>query len=198
MTQNQTTHAPEAARLNYHILLIEDDASIARLIGANLQKIGLSYHHAADGEAGLFAFKQRTPDLVLLDLMLPDTNGYDICKRIRDGEDKRVSCVPIIMLTARGEIDDQLQGFKVGADDYVTKPFDPKSLVARVVAQLRRANRYNTSLETTSSTRSVPTDWRTCEKCNYMGPKERFEELTDSFVLRVTCPHCNARLTDEN
>ena len=197
MMQNVTAQAPEAARLNYHVLVIEDDPNIARLVGANLQKIGLSYHHAGDGEAGLFAFKQRTPDLVLLDLMLPDTTGYDICKRIRDGADKKSSCVPIIMMTARGELEDQLQGFKVGADDYVTKPFDPKTLVARVVAQLRRANRYNAEMETQASTRALPTDWRTCEKCNYMGPKEKFEELTDSFVLKVTCPHCNARLTDD-
>ena len=196
---NITMKTPEAARLNYHVLLIEDDANIARLIGANLQKIGLSYHHSSDGEAGLFAFQQRTPDLVLLDLMLPDTNGYEICKRIRSGAaDARGQNVPIIMLTARGEIEDQLQGFKVGADDYVTKPFDPKTLTARVVAQLRRANRYNEHLETAASTRTAPSDWRTCDKCNYMGPKEKFEELSDTFVLKITCPHCDARLTDKS
>lgn len=184
--------APATAR--YNILLIEDDPHIARLVEANLQKAGLYCHHASDGKSRLFAFGQHTFHLVLLDLMLPDTNGYDICTRIR-----QTSAVPIIMITARDGAEDQLHGLKVGADDYVTKPFDPKLLVARVAANLRRVHRYSAPEEAATASRGgVPEGWSKCPSCQYMGPNAKFEEINDQFKMSMRCPHCSAKLPGDN
>ncbi len=184
--------APPSAR--YNILLIEDDPHIARLVEANLQKAGFYCYHASDGKSGLFAFNQQTFHLVLLDLMLPDTNGYDICTRIR-----QTSAVPIIMITARDGAEDQMHGLKVGADDYVTKPFDPKLLVARVAANLRRVHRYSAAEEAATANRGgVPEGWSQCQSCQYMGPNAKFEELNDQFKMSMKCPNCNAKLPGDS
>ncbi len=178
---------------NFNVLVIEDDANIARLVEANLQKAKLECRHAPNGRDGLIAFAQREPHLVLLDLMLPDTNGYEVCAKIRQR-----SGVPIIMMTARTQTEDQLHGLKVGADDYVTKPFDPQLLVARVVAQLRRVHRYDASAEQKAGEAGgAPSNWSTCHDCGYMGPNEKFEELSETFRLTMVCPHCNTRLKQE-
>ena len=115
------------------VLVVEDDGNIAQLIKMYLEKDGFLVRVAADGGAGVAAFKSYQPDLVLLDIMLPVMNGWAVCRTIR-AESK----VPIIMLTAKEETDDKVQGLELGADDYVTKPFEVKELLARIHAVLRR------------------------------------------------------------
>jgi DNA-binding response OmpR family regulator len=117
------------------ILVVEDETKIADALRAYLENAGFSVTVAADGEAGLAAFKATLPDLIVLDLMLPKISGEAVCREIRD-----ISRVPIIMLTAKSREDDKLSGFSLGADDYVTKPFSPKELIARVQSILRRCN----------------------------------------------------------
>ncbi len=116
------------------ILIVDDDANIAEIISLYLTKECFTTFVAQDGEEALKAFETYSPNLVLLDLMLPGIDGYQVCREIRSK-----SMVPIIMLSAKGEVFDKVLGLELGADDYIEKPFDSKELVARVKAVLRRA-----------------------------------------------------------
>ena len=118
------------------ILIIEDDRDIIELVRYNLVNEGFQVTAASDGNAGLASLKKSPPDVLLLDLMLPRLSGLEICKEIR--RDSALNRLPILMLTARGEEADRVVGLEMGADDYVTKPFSPRELVARVKALLRR------------------------------------------------------------
>ncbi len=118
------------------ILIIEDDRDIVELVRYNLANEGFQVNAAADGSTGLASVKKSPPDLLVLDLMLPKLSGLEICKAIR--RDPALNRLPILILTARGEEADRVVGLEMGADDYVTKPFSPRELVARVKALLRR------------------------------------------------------------
>jgi DNA-binding response OmpR family regulator len=118
------------------VLVIEDDRNTVNLIALYLKREGFRPLTAADGEAGLALAARQRPDLVILDLMLPKLDGWEVCRRLR-----QTSEVPVIMLTARGEEVDRVAGLTLGADDYMVKPFSPRELVARVKAVLRRAPR---------------------------------------------------------
>ncbi|MSO20862.1 MAG: response regulator transcription factor [Acidobacteria bacterium] len=118
------------------ILMIEDDRDIIELVRYNLEKEGYRVTTAQDGATGLAQFRKSQPDLLILDLMLPRMSGLEICKELR--RDTKARRIPILMLTARGEEADRIVGLELGADDYVTKPFSPRELVARVMALLRR------------------------------------------------------------
>ena len=115
------------------VLIVEDDRNIQELLQMYLEKEGYAVTVAGDGGQGLSKFRSIKPDLVLLDVMMPVMDGWAVCKAIRAD-----SQVPIIMLTAKGETDDKVAGLKSGADDYVTKPFEMKELLARIEAVLRR------------------------------------------------------------
>lgn len=115
------------------VLIVDDDINICELIGLYLSKEGYDVINAYNGIDAVELFKQQTPNLVVLDIMLPGTDGWQVCKEIR-----KVSSIPIIMLTAKGETFDKVLGLELGADDYMVKPFEPKELVARVKAVLRR------------------------------------------------------------
>jgi DNA-binding response OmpR family regulator len=115
------------------VLIVEDEKEIAKLLRYNLENAGYAVTVAADGEAGLSAFRKAKPDLLILDLMLPKIDGIELCKIIR-----RESQVPLIMLTAKKEETDRVLGLELGADDYMTKPFSVRELLARVKALLRR------------------------------------------------------------
>ena len=115
------------------ILIVEDDKNIADLLRLYLEKEEIACHVAGDGLAGLEKFQQVQPDLVLLDIMLPGMDGWSVCRKIRE-----TSKIPIIMLTAKGELEDKVSGLEMGADDYITKPFEAKEVVARIHAVLRR------------------------------------------------------------
>ena len=119
-----------------HILIVEDDEDIAELLEYNLQRQGFRPSCAATGEDGLREARDAAPDLILLDLMLPGLSGLEVCRALKAAP--ATAGIPVIMLTAKGEEEDIVAGFNAGADDYVTKPFRPKVLVARVQAVLRR------------------------------------------------------------
>jgi len=119
------------------VLLIEDDRDIVELVRYNLEREGFQVAAATDGATGLVQVRKSPPDMLLLDLMLPKLSGLEICRDIR--RDQALNRLPILMLTARGEEADRVVGLEMGADDYVTKPFSPRELVARVKALLRRA-----------------------------------------------------------
>lgn len=119
------------------ILLIEDEKNIVELVRYNLEQEGFRVLTASKGNAGLETALKERPALVLLDLMLPEMNGLEICKTLRQNEKTRN--LPIIMLTAKGTESDKVVGLELGADDYVTKPFSPRELVARIKAVLRRS-----------------------------------------------------------
>jgi phosphate regulon transcriptional regulator PhoB len=126
------------------IIVIDDEKDIVELISYNLEKEGFSVLKAYDGEAALKIIKAQKPDLIILDLMLPKMSGLDICKAIRNNPD--ISSLPIIMLTAKADETDKIIGLEIGADDYITKPFSVKELVARVRAILRRRHEENKTL----------------------------------------------------
>ena len=124
-----------------HLLMIEDDARLAQMVGEYLERSGFAVTKAADAKGGLALLQEspggRMPDLVILDLMLPDLDGLEVCRRIRamGGETGRV---PVLMLTAKGDPMDRVVGLELGADDYLPKPFEPRELLARIRAVLRR------------------------------------------------------------
>jgi DNA-binding response OmpR family regulator len=120
--------------LSFKVLVVDDEAHIVELARLYLAREGYEVEGVGDGNQALARFAQVKPDLVILDIMLPGTDGLSICKEIR-----KQSQVPIIMLTARDEVTDKVVGLEVGADDYLTKPFHPQELVARAKALLRRA-----------------------------------------------------------
>jgi len=119
------------------ILIVEDDADIQELLEYNLMRAGYRADCAETGEEGLIAARQHEPDLVVLDLMLPGLSGIEVCRRLKT--DPSTAELPIVILTAKGEEEDIVAGFEAGADDYVTKPFSPRVLLARIEAVLRRS-----------------------------------------------------------
>lgn len=132
------------------ILIVDDDTNIAELISLYLTKECFDTLIVNDGEEALRHFQSYTPNLILLDLMLPGIDGYEICREIR-----KTSTVPIIMLSAKGEIFDKVLGLELGADDYIIKPFDAKELVARVKAVIRRFNNA-AAINAPSEASSIP------------------------------------------
>lgn len=120
------------------ILIVEDDPSLVELLRYNLENEGFDVAIARDGEAGLEAVDTDIPDLVVLDWMLPNVSGIEICRQLRQKSETR--SMPVIMLTAKGEETDRIRGLETGADDYIVKPFSPAELTARIKAVLRRAH----------------------------------------------------------
>ena len=120
--------------MSWDILVIDDDEKLNTLLKRFLGDFNFSVYTATDAERGLNKFRTIAPDLIILDVMLPGMTGFDLCKKIRE-----TSSVPIIMLTARGELMDKVVGLELGADDYLPKPFEPRELVARIQAVLRRS-----------------------------------------------------------
>ncbi len=121
------------------ILVVEDETDLRELIGFNLEREGFRCGQAADGDEALAELGRAIPDLVILDRMLPNTSGDEVLAQMR--RDQRTASVPVLMLTAKADESDELVGFAMGADDYVTKPFSMKALIARVAALLRRGER---------------------------------------------------------
>jgi len=150
------------------ILVVEDETEIRNLITYNLGKEGYCVLTAATGEAGMKLAGDRKPDLVLLDLMLPGVDGLDVCKRLKT--DERTSGIPIIMVSARGEESDIVVGLELGADDYVSKPFSPRILLARVRSVLRRIE---------------------------AGRSDREERILQSGMLRIDRTRHEVRCNDE-
>ena len=147
---------------NTKVLVIDDDTNICELLRLYLEKEGFSVISVNDGEAALAAFKSEEPDMVLLDIMLPKLDGWQVCREIR-----KFSDTPIIMLSAKGETFDKVLGLELGADDYVTKPFDTKEIVARIKSVLRRAN-ANTVSPVEDTVKEVNYDKLSINLTNYV------------------------------
>ena len=133
--------------MSKHILVIDDDKNICEVIKLYLKKEGFEVVIANDGQAGIDEFTRETPALIVLDIMMPRVDGWEVLKHVR-----KTSTVPVIMLTAKGETFDKVLGLELGADDYIVKPFDPKEFIARVKAVSRRANQMeeeNSNIEYT-------------------------------------------------
>jgi DNA-binding response OmpR family regulator len=175
----------------FRILVIEDDAEVARLMLLNLARAGLDCRYASDGPIGLAAFKEANPHLILLDLMLPGFDGRAVCMQVREK-----STIPIIIMTALSGEEPQLQCFRLGADDFVTKPFNPKLLVARVVAHLRRVYSYDAEIEPDEAAavnfvkKKVPPGYARCENCGYSGPQQAFQMMDGKGGFTQFCPRC--------
>ena len=128
--------------MTQQLLMIEDDSRLAAMVGDYLRQSGYGFSHAADGASGLAALQGSAPDLVILDLMLPDMDGLEVCRRIKNrapnGNGESQAGVAVLMLTAKGDPMDRIVGLEIGADDYLPKPFEPRELLARIRAVLRR------------------------------------------------------------
>ncbi|MGA6828406.1 response regulator transcription factor [Nitrospira sp. NS4] len=131
------------------VLIVEDEADIARLVKIYLEKEGFRTLHANTGGEGLRLTRSEHPDMIVLDLMLPEMDGLELCKKVRSAPE--TALLPIIMLTAKSEESDTIVGLELGADDYISKPFSPKGLVARVKALFRRLERANDTKHTSYS-----------------------------------------------
>lgn len=136
--------------MSYKILVVDDDLNICELLKLYLENDGYMVFTANDGQEALNVFQNKTPDLVLLDIMLPKIDGWQVCREIR-----KTSSAPIIMLTAKGETFDKVLGLELGADDYVVKPFDAKEVMARIKAVLRRTQGDTQAAETEKSLLSM-------------------------------------------
>ena len=154
------------------ILVVDDDHDILRLVRAYLEKAGFVVLYAFDGETALHILRRDRPDLLVLDLMLPDRDGWDLTRLIRS--DTTLADIPIIMLTARVEDSDKIVGLEIGADDYITKPFNPREVVARVRALLRRSQ---------VCSRSIPHVLRTGRLILDVGRRELF---VDNKLVELT------------
>ncbi|WP_369793200.1 phosphate regulon transcriptional regulator PhoB [Pseudogulbenkiania sp. MAI-1] len=179
-----------------NILLVEDEPAIQELIAFNLTQAGHHVLRASTAEAALTLVKNALPDLVLLDWMLPGGSGIDIAKRLR--ADERTRHVPIIMLTARSDEQDKIAGLETGADDYITKPFSPRELLARIKAVLRRRAPQMTDdavevkgLRLDPATHRVSTDGRPID----LGPTEF--RLLHFFMTHPERVHSRAQLLDQ-
>ncbi|MBI4180771.1 MAG: response regulator transcription factor [Chloroflexi bacterium] len=153
------------------VLVVDDESKIVTLLRAYLVREGYQVVEASDGNQALEVFQQETPDLIILDLMLPGLDGWEVCREIR-----RSSEVPIIMLTARDEDADKLVGLELGADDYITKPFSPRELVARVRAVLRR----------TQSAKTTVPSLKRLTLGNLVLDEERFQATCHGHPLTLT------------
>lgn len=162
--------------MNKNILIVEDEEDILALVHYNLSRDGFHVTTATTGEEGVQAAKKNQPDLVILDLMLPGMDGLEVCRTLKNDKDLRE--LPIIMLTAKGEETDIVAGLEMGAADYVTKPFSPKVLLARVKAVLRR-------YEQGDETEHVPTD-AVIERHGLVIHPGRNEVLVDGRSVELT------------
>ena len=133
--------------LKTHILIVEDEADIQQLVSYNLIRAGLNVTCADSGEEAIACLGREKIDCVLLDLMLPGMSGLEVCSAIKKGKGKTDTPIPIIMLTAKGEEEDIVAGLECGADDYITKPFSPKVLIARIKSVLRRFEEHKGGAE---------------------------------------------------
>lgn len=158
------------------ILVVDDEPSIVTLLKFNLEKAGFSVITAMDGKAGLTLALAEKPDLIILDLMLPFMDGMDVCKQLRQ---EKVG-TPILMLTARDDEFDKVLGLELGADDYLTKPFSPREVVARVKAILRRVVRIETAAP------SLEPENATIQIADLVIYPDRYEALMDKEMLDLT------------
>lgn len=186
--------SPPSDSKSFRVLVVEDEADIARLVLVHLQRAGFDARLALDGNLGWQAFRDSDPHLALIDVNMPGMDGWSLAAKIREK-----SGIPIIMMTAACTDEDQIHGFKIGADDYVSKPFHPPVLLARVIAHLRRVYRYDApephkhEPEHDHNPPAVPDGWSQCDGCGYIGPQFKFEALDPQKGRVFICPNCKQR-----
>ncbi len=176
-TDQPTSTRAESPPMTQQLLMIEDDTRLATMVGEYLRQSGYGFTHAVDGGKGLEALQSCKPDLVILDLMLPDMDGLEVCRRIKGlgGDAGRTA---VLMLTAKGDPMDRIVGLEIGADDYLPKPFEPRELLARIRAVLRRGGEAASmggsqqtlrfgSLEIDRDARTVSVSGKVCELTSY-------------------------------
>jgi two-component system alkaline phosphatase synthesis response regulator PhoP len=177
--------------MGYKILLIEDEPGLCLTLSDRLQSEGYAVETASDGETGFRLASEQIYDLILLDLMLPKKSGYDICRELR----QMGLAIPILMLTARHQVVDKILGLKIGADDYLTKPFEMLELMARIEALLRRAARAYTSSALFYQFGSIRVDFR---KTSVMRDGNPVDFSAKEFqLLRYLIDHRAETLTRE-
>ena len=158
-----------------HVLIIEDELAIAQTLIYACKEAGIATTHCLFGHEGIAAMQEQAFDFVVLDVGLPDMTGFDVCKQIRASGKTSISNIPILFLTARNHEIDRIVGLEIGADDYVTKPFSPREIVARINAILRRAgNKQASNTQTGAETNPFQLDESAC-RIQYRG---QFLELT--------------------
>ncbi len=176
-TEQHSPNRSASQAMTQQLLMIEDDTRLATMVGEYLRQSGYGFTHAADGAKGLEALEARKPDLVILDLMLPDMDGLEVCRRIKamGGDSARTA---VLMLTAKGDPMDRIVGLEIGADDYLPKPFEPRELLARIRAVLRRGAELGQSaggqktmrfgsLDIDRDARTVSVSGRICDLTSY-------------------------------
>lgn len=126
------------------ILVVDDDPTILMSLTRYLRKQGYQVYSGSSGEEGLALFRQEAPDVIISDVMMPDMDGLEFCRQLR--QQRGGELIPFIFLSAKGELEDRIQGYELGADDYITKPFEPRELVAKIEAQIERARRTQAEL----------------------------------------------------
>ncbi len=185
----------------FRILIAEDDPAISRLVAVHLKMAGFDSIEAPDGVQAWSQFPTFNPHLLLTDIHMPGMSGHELVEKVRSG-----SAIPILMMTAVDTDEAQMRGFKVGADDYIPKPFNPKLLVARVIANLRRVYRYDGPAgpsATVPEVNRVPAALADgslhCDSCGYIGPVWKFNGRdTTTGEKAVMCPNCgNKHITFE-
>ena len=152
MTEKETSEVQNEQDSRQKILVVDDEASIRRILETRLKMLGYEIETAADGEEAIAVFNKSNPDLIVLDVMMPKIDGYGVVREVR-----RLSDVPIIILTALGDVSERITGLELGADDYVIKPFSPKELEARVKAVLRRTSTKGVIVPSAKVTKNVIT-----------------------------------------
>ena len=150
------------------VLIVEDEKNIVDILRFNLQREGYDTLEAYDGETGLSLAREKRPDIILLDVMLPRMIGFDVCRALREEGDN----VPILILTAREEEADKVLGLEIGADDYITKPFSVRELMARVKANIRRTKMLTAPAGKTVSSGDLTVDTDSCQVCKRGDPVE--------------------------
>ncbi|WP_307254921.1 response regulator transcription factor [Croceifilum oryzae] len=166
-----------------HILIADDDAHICELIRFHLQKEGLNVWEAGDGETAIEILEKQQIHLAIIDLMMPRKNGYELCKEIRDFYD-----IPVIMLTAKDQLQDKEKGFECGTDDYIVKPFEPREVLFRVKALLRRYSMVHSDVITIGETMIDRKSYEVrCKGNSIILPLKEFELLSQlaSYPNRV-------------
>jgi two-component system, OmpR family, phosphate regulon response regulator PhoB len=178
-----------------NLLIVEDDVALAELLIWAFDSEGYDVRHTGDGEEALILVREQVPDAIILDWMIDHVPGIEVCRQLRKAPDSKA--VPIIMLTARGEEEDRIRGLKTGADDYVTKPFSPRELVARIEALLRRSRpSMGADVLTFVDIELDPTTHRVRRngKAVHLGPTEY--RLLQFFMERPTRIHSRDQLLD--
>ena len=212
--------APKANQ-KFQILVVDDDAGRAHLLLSNLAALNMESRHASNGSSGLQLFREQMPHLVLLDVMMPGIDGYEVCRQMR-----QTSTIPILLMNETATDENVMKGLKIGADDYILKSMHERVLAARVIAWLRRVYQFDKPAQgaheapraafappangkansapapslaappvsaATSTQLNAPAGWLHCETCGYMGPRAKFQDVT-TRTSALHCPVCHAQI----